>query len=153
MNMNYNLERFITAQEYDYDRALQEIKEGYKRSHWMWYIFPQIKGLGFSYMAKMYEINGLEEAILYLENDVLRSRLLEITTALLQCKNNDIEEIMGYPDDLKLCSCMTLFEIASKEMEQKDEKYKVFGEVLNKFYAGKRDKKTIEIIYQNRGIL
>lgn len=147
--MNYNLERFITAQEEDYDRALQEIKEGYKRSHWMWYIFPQIKGLGFSYMAKMYEINDLEETILYLENDVLSKHLIEISSALLECKNNNIEEIMGYPDDLKLCSCMTLFEIAAKEMQQNDGKFRVFGEVLDKFYAGKRDEKTIEILQES----
>lgn len=135
--MNYNLDRFISAQEMDYATALQEIKAGYKRSHWMWYIFPQIAGLGYSLMAKKYEIVDMGEAKAYMSNEYLKNNLIEITRALLECGNDDIEEIMGFPDNLKLCSCMTLFELAAPEVKE-------FGMVLDKFFGGERDKKTLE---------
>ena len=138
-NMSYNLERFITAQKRDYGIALQEIQSGYKKSHWMWYIFPQIAGLGFSSMAKMYEIQNLDEAKAYMENEYLRSNLIEISKALLECKSDDIEAIMGYPDYLKLCSCMTLFEKVAPEEE-------VFSQVIERFYGGKRDQSTLDIL-------
>lgn len=134
--MNYNLDRFISAQEMDYATALQEIKLGYKRSHWMWYIFPQIAGLGYSPMAKKYEIVDMGEAKAYMSNEYLKNNLIEITRALLECGNDDIEEIMGFPDNLKLCSCMTLFELAAPEVKE-------FGMVLDKFFGGERDKKTL----------
>lgn len=137
--MSYNLNRFIEAQEMDFATALAEIKAGYKQSHWMWYIFPQIAGLGHSFMAKMYEIKDLQEAKAYMENEYLRSNLIEITRALLACENDDIEEIMGYPDNLKLCSSMTLFEVATPEVEE-------FGKVLDKYYAGKRDARTLLLL-------
>ena len=135
--MNYNLDRFISAQEMDYAIALQEIKSGYKRSHWMWYIFPQIAGLGYSPMAKKYEIVDMGEAKAYMSNEYLKNNLIEITRALLECGNDDIEEIMGFPDNLKLCSCMTLFELAAPEVKE-------FGMALDKFFGGERDKKTLE---------
>lgn len=135
--MNYNLDRFISAQEMDYAIALQEIKSGYKRSHWMWYIFPQIAGLGYSPMAKKYEIVDMGEAKAYMSNEYLKNNLIEITRALLECGNDDIEELMGFPDNLKLCSCMTLFELAAPEVKE-------FGMVLDKFFGGERDKKTLE---------
>ena len=137
--MGYDLSRFVKAQEQDYKTALKEIQSGYKRSHWMWYIFPQISGLGFSPMAKKYEIVNLEEAKLYMQNDYLKSNLIEITRALLECENNDIDDIMGYPDNLKLCSCMTLFEVVSPEVEE-------FGMVLDTFLSGERDKRTLELL-------
>ena len=137
--MNYNLERFIAAQERDYATALQEIKSGYKRSHWMWYIFPQIAGLGYSPMAKKYEIISLGEAKAYIENAYLRNNLVEICRALLACGNDDVEDIMGFPDNLKLCSSMTLFEMAAPEIEE-------FRLVLEKFFGGRRDKRTIELL-------
>lgn len=137
--MNYDLNRFISAQKDSYATALSEIKAGYKRSHWMWYIFPQIAGLGHSWMAKQYEIVNLDEAKAYMENDYLRTNLMEISQALLDCGNDDIEDIMGFPDNLKLCSCMTLFELASPEE-------KVFGEVLDKFFDGQRDQRTLELV-------
>lgn len=137
--MKYDLNRFITAQKGSYAVALKEIKAGYKRSHWMWYIFPQIAGLGHSWMAKQYEIVNLDEAKAYMENDYLRNNLIEISQALLDCGNDDIGDIMGFPDNLKLCSCMTLFELAAPEE-------KVFGEVLDKFFDGQRDKRTLELV-------
>ena len=135
--MSYDLSRFIEAQERDYATALDEIKAEYKRSHWIWYIFPQIAGLGYSPMAVKYEIADLQEAKAYMANDYLRNHLIEITRALLACKNNDIGEIMGYPDDLKLRSCMTLFEIAAPDVPE-------FGHVIERFFGGKRDEMTLE---------
>lgn len=136
--MKYDLDRFITAQQHNYAIALQEIKAGYKRSHWMWYIFPQIAGLGHSAMAKRYEIVNLEEAKLYIDNDYLRNNLIEISQALLDCGNDDIEDVMGFPDNFKLCSCMTLFEILAPEID-------VYAKVLDKFFHGERDKRTYEL--------
>lgn len=137
--MSYELERFIVAQERDYATALKEIKSGCKRSHWMWYIFPQISGLGHSPIAKKYEIVDLGEAKAYMENAYLRNNLVEISKALLECGNDDIEDIMGFPDNLKLCSSMTLFELVAPEV-------KVFGEVLDKFFDGNRDGRTIDLV-------
>ena len=105
----------------------------------MWYIFPQIAGLRHSFMAKMYEIKDLQEAKAYMENEYLRNNLIEITRALLACENDDIKEIMGYPDNLKLCSSMTLFEVAVPEIVE-------FGQVLERFYAGKRYKRTLMLL-------
>ena len=136
--MKYDLNRFIIAQQHNYAVALEEIKAGFKRSHWMWYIFPQIKGLGHSAMAKKYEIANLEEAKLYIDNDYLRNNLIEISQALLDCGNDDIEDIMGFPDNFKLCSCMTLFELVAPEIE-------VFSMVLENFYNGERDQSTLEL--------
>jgi len=137
--MKYDLERFISAQKDSYPIALSEIKAGFKHSHWMWYIFPQIAGLGHSWMAKQYEIVSLDEAKAYMENAYLRNNLIEISQALLECGNDDIADIMGFPDHLKLCSCMTLFELVAPEE-------KVFGEVLDKFFDGRRDRRTLELV-------
>ena len=128
--MKYDLERFVVAQERDYAIALEEIKSGYKSSHWMWYIFPQISGLGHSPMAKKYEIVDLGEAKAYIENAYLRNNLVEISRALIECGNDDIEDIMGFPDNFKLCSSMTLFEMVAPEIEE-------FKMVLDKFFEGK----------------
>ena len=138
--MPYDLNRFIAAQERDYETALKEIKEGFKRSHWMWYIFPQISGLGHSPMAKKYEIVDLGEAKAYMENPYLRDNLIRICRALLECGKDDIEDIMGYPDNLKLCSCMTLFEMAAPEVE-------VFNKVLDVYFEGQRDKSTLDLVH------
>ena len=135
--MPYDLNRFIAAQERDYETALKEIKEGFKRSHWMWYIFPQISGLGHSPMAKKYEIVDLGEAKAYMENPYLRDNLIRICRALLECGKDDIEDIMGFPDHLKLCSCMTLFEMVTPEEE-------VFKKVLDVYFKGQRYKRTLE---------
>ena len=137
--MNYDLDRFVKAQAYDYDAALREIRSGRKRSHWMWYIFPQLQGLGFSSTAQYYGIRDLEEAKAYMAHPVLGPRLTEISEALLGLDTCDPSAVMGYPDDLKLRSCMTLFELAAPEQP-------VFGRVLEKYYAGRRDNRTLELL-------
>lgn len=133
------LDRFIRAQEYNYSDALKEIKNGKKISHWMWYVFPQIKGLGKSDTAKLYAIKDLQEAKDYLNNEILSNRLEQICKALLELDCNDAYKIFGSPDDMKLKSSMTLFEIAAPEN-------KIFKRVLDKYFNGERDQKTIEII-------
>lgn len=135
----YNLDRFIDSHEVYYEMALTEIKNGYKYGHWMWFIFPQLKGLGESDLADYYGISNIEEAEEYYNNDYLRKHLIEISKALLQVENKSINYIMGYPDNLKLKSCMTLFELV-------DSKEEVFKKVLDKYYSGERDELTIEII-------
>ena len=135
----YDLDRFKKAQRMDYQIALEEVKAGRKRSHWIWYIFPQLKGLGFSGMSDYYGIEGLDEARAYLSDPVLRNRLLEISEALLNTGENDPSEIFGYPDDLKVHSCMTLFAIADPDIS-------VFHQVLEQFYAGREDQGTIRIL-------
>jgi uncharacterized protein (DUF1810 family) len=134
----YNLERFIKAQEFNYEIALNEIKNGKKVSHWIWYIFPQIDGLGHSSTAKYYAISCLDEAKAYLNNNILKFRLVEICEALLDLDNNDPIKVMGYIDAKKLKSSMTLFNEVSSNS--------IFKQVLDKYYYGKKDNKTLDII-------
>ena len=122
-----------------YEIALKEIRNGEKESHWMWYIFPQLRGLGRSQMAYAYGINGIEEAKAYIEHPVLSARLIEICEALLEHKNEDIEDILGDVDAMKLRSSMTLFAFIS-------EKNSVFFQVLECFYDGKMDEYTLKLI-------
>ena len=136
--MAYDLSRFHKAQQGSYETALAEIRAGRKRSHWIWYIFPQIQGLGYSSTAQYYAIENLEEAKAYLADPVLRERLLEISNALLVLDNCDPSDVMGYPDDLKLRSSMTLFSLADPECT-------VFRDVLDKFYDGREDPRTIAL--------
>ena len=135
----YNLEIFIKMQQEDYDIALKEIESGKKKTHWIWYIFPRLKGLGSSRMADYYGIDGIEEARAYLENEYLRNHLIEIANALLALKSNNPTEILGYPDDLKVRSSMTLFYYADKKIE-------VFKKVIDQFYNGAFDKRTIYLL-------
>ena len=135
---NTGLQRFIEAQNDSYDQALKEIRNGRKLTHWIWYIFPQIKGLGFSYNSEYYGITSLQEAKDYLENELLRKRLFKITESLLMHKGKDIESIMGDIDALKLKSSMTLFDAVQPGS--------VFGEVLDEFYGGERCRRTLEKI-------
>lgn len=137
----YDLNRFLKAQEQSYETALSEIRSGQKRSHWIWYIFPQVKGLGFSYTSEFYGIDGLDEAKAYMGNGLLRKRLVETSEALLSLESSDAGYVMGYPDDLKLRSSMTLFAEASSETE-------VFQKVLDKFFGGKKDQKTLDLLGQ-----
>ncbi|WP_338868921.1 DUF1810 domain-containing protein [Spirosoma sp. SC4-14] len=137
MNEDSGLKRFLDAQQHDYDRALAEIQNGRKQSHWMWYIFPQIAGLGFSHMARFYAIKDLTEATNYLHHPVLGNRLVEIAGALLAIQGKTALQIMGSPDDLKLHSSMTLFSL----VEGADP---VFQNVLDMYYNGKPDPQTIE---------
>lgn len=140
--MKYSLDRFIDAQAEYYERAFNEIKEWKKTSHWIWYIFPQLRGLGYSDLANYYGIEGLEEAKRYIENDCLRENLVNITKELLSL-DGDIEYILGYPDNLKLQSSMTLFKYA-------DPNESVYSEVLDKFYYGKEDQITKNKIKMKR---
>ena len=136
---SYDLDRFINAQTGIYDRALAELREGLKRSHWMWYIFPQIEGLGHSPTTRHYSIKSLEEARQYLAHPVLGPRLTECTEAVLSAQGLSAEDIFGHPDDWKLQSSMTLFELASGPQS-------VFSRVLDKYYQGKRDSQTLQIV-------
>ena len=137
--MAADLSRFLKAQEHDYEQALREIRSGKKRTHWMWYIFPQIQGLGFSSTAQYYAIRDLEEAQDYLAHPVLGARLKEISSALLDLEGLSASEIFGYPDDLKLRSCMTLFRMA-------DLNEPIFLEVLEKYYDGEPDFRTVDLV-------
>ena len=133
------LDKFVSAQARDYDTALAEIRSGYKRSHWMWYIFPQLQGLGFSSTAQYYGIRDLEQAKDYMAHPVLGPRLVEISGALLSLPGSNPSAVMGYPDDLKLCSCMTLFELAAPDEP-------LFARVLEKYYGGRRDRMTLNLL-------
>lgn len=135
---SFNLQRFLDAQDLDYEQALKEIKNGQKRTHWIWYIFPQLASLGHSYNAKYYGISGYDEAAAYLAHPVLNEHLRTITKALLWHKMCKIEDIMGKIDAIKLCSCMTLFDAVSPN--------DIFGIVLIEFYDGVRDKTTLQIL-------
>lgn len=145
--MPYDLTRFKRAQERDYETALTEIRTGAKQSHWMWYIFPQIKGLGFSEVADYYGIDGVDEASAYLADDLLRSRLVEISESLLSLESNDAGQVLGYPDDLKLRSSMTIFLVAVEKLKRYEKATQVFQAVLDKFFDGKKDNKTLSMCF------
>lgn len=132
------MERFIEAQERHYQLALTEVQAGKKQSHWIWYIFPQMRGLGRSYFAHMYGIRDREEAEEYLNHQVLGKRLREITAALLAHEERTAEEIFGDLDAMKVRSCMTLFDIISPE--------DIFSEVLRRFYSNTRCEITIAML-------
>lgn len=135
-----DLNRFTKAQQRDYQTALSEMRQGRKMSHWMWYIFPQIAGLGMSSTAQFYSIVDLEEAKDFLNDDYLGQNLLEISEVLLQNPSSDARYVMGWPDDMKLRSCMTLFDIADEG------KHDVFKKVLQKYFNGEADERTLELI-------
>lgn len=134
----YDIDRFIKMQELYYEVALSEIKDGYKRTHWIWYIFPQLKGLGQSYNSEYYGLDGTKEVIEYMKNLYLKNNMIEICNELYKL-DDSIENIFGYPDYLKLNSCMTLFEYSIPEE-------KIFGKIIDKFYNGKRDRVTLEML-------
>jgi len=135
----YDLNRFVRAQEGDYEQARSEIQRGEKRTHWMWYIFPQIDGLGFSSTAKHYAIKSIEEARAYLDHPVLGPRLLECAEATIAVEGRSATEIFGSPDDLKLRSCATLFACVSPPGS-------VFDRLLAKYYPEGRDEKTLRLL-------
>ena len=141
----YNLDRFLKAQELMYPCALREIKNGRKQTHWIWYIFPQLKMLGRSSTALYYGIDNLEEAKAYLEHPILGTRLREISSVLLALETNDPLDVMGYPDNLKLCSCMTLFSRVTDDDNQ------VFIDVITKFFDGVADPYTINLLNNKEG--
>ena len=138
-NDPYDLNRFVQAQAHDYERALSEIKNGQKRSHWMWYIFPQFDGLGFSPTSKRYAIKSIAEAKAYLNHPVLGPRLIECAEAALSVEGRFAHEIFGSPDDMKLKSCATLFASVSPPGS-------VFDRLLDRFFQGDRDSKTLRLL-------
>jgi len=135
----YNLQRFLDAQGYVYDTVLDELRAGRKSSHWIWFIFPQITGLGHSGMAQKFAIASLDEAKAYLQHPVLGPRLRECTQLVLNVKGRSAEEIFGYPDNLKFCSCMTLFMTATTDNT-------IFKDALLKYFDGKPDTLTLDIL-------
>lgn len=135
----FDLDRFVQAQQGDYDRALAEVRAGRKRSHWMWYVFPQFAGLGFSPMSERYAIKSRAEAEAYLRHPVLGPRLVEICEAASAVEGRSAFEIFGSPDDLKLKSCATLFAEVSPPGS-------VFERVLAKYVGGERDEKTARLM-------
>jgi uncharacterized protein (DUF1810 family) len=143
-NDPYDLGRFLRAQEADYQQALLEIRSGRKRTHWMWYIFPQIDGLAFSSTSKHYSIKSVEEARAYLDHPVLGLRLVECAEAVVGLEGRSATEIFGSPDDLKLRSCATLFACVSPAGS-------VFDRLLGKYYGGGRDEKTLRLLGTGAG--
>ena len=137
--MQHDLNRFIIAQDPVFDDAISELKAGQKRSHWMWFIFPQIHGLGHSETAKRYAIKSTDEARAYLNHPILGTRLLECAEAVKAIQNRSASQIFGCPDDMKFRSSLTLFASVSEEKS-------IFHELIAKYYAGKPDERTIEIL-------
>lgn len=135
MSENDQLDRFIKYHEVDYQKALSEIRAGHKQSHWIWYIFPQLKGLGKSEYSCYFGLDGLEEAKSYYANETLRSHLREITQALLDLPEMDIQKIVPEIDARKLKSSMTLFDVVSPD--------DIFAQVLDRYFYGKRDGLTL----------
>jgi len=135
----YNLNRFIEAQMTTYEGAMLELTRGRKESHWVWYIFPQIEGLGRSDTAKLYSIKSLEEGRAYLEHSVLGPRLIKACEILLSLKDASMDEVMGFPDDLKLLSSMTLFEALSDSSS-------IFTKIIEIYFDDERDETSLEII-------
>ena len=135
----HDLNRFVLAQQGDYERALSELERGRKRSHWMWYIFPQLDGLAFSSTSKRYAIKSIEEARAYLDHSILGPRLLKCAEVVLHIEGRSAREIFGSPDDLKLRSSVTLF-------AQVSEPDSVFDRLLEKYYQGERDDKTLRLL-------
>jgi len=140
---DHGLDRFVAAQEGVYPQALAELRAGLKRSHWMWFVFPQIDGLGRSSMARHYAIRSLAEARAYLAHPVLGPRLAECTRAMLSLQGLTAREILGSPDDLKFRSSMTLFEHAAADKD-------LFARAIDRYYAGKRDSMTLTILGADR---
>ncbi len=135
----YDIKRFVDAHQRSFAIALEEIQAGYKMSHWMWYIFPQIKGLGHSEIAEYYAIKDLDEAKAYLMDPVLSAHMQEICETLLENESNNAEKVMGWPDDLKLRSSMTLFMATDPAND-------IYQKVLDKFFDSKPDEKTLELL-------
>jgi uncharacterized protein (DUF1810 family) len=147
--MKHDLNRFKIAQDNSYSQVLSEIKNGRKTSHWMWYIFPQISGLGKSGTAKKYEIENIKEAEHYLMDDLLSNRLVELTSILAyEIEGKTAEEIFGFPDYFKFHSSMTLFYsvISTKNEWQNNSDYSCFEDAIRKYYNGTLDKLTLDIL-------
>lgn len=133
-----NLSRFYEASDWNYDFALKEIQQGRKRSHWIWFIFPQMRGLGFSSNSQYYGITGRTEAEAFLRDEILGSRLREITAALLEHRGKSTQDILGHIDAIKVRSSMTLFDLVSPN--------DIFAQVLDEFYDGRRCERSLRLI-------
>jgi uncharacterized protein (DUF1810 family) len=143
----YDLRRFVEAQAGVYEQACAELRAGRKRSHWMWFVFPQIRGLGSSEMAVKYAISSLEEARAYLDHAVLGPRLQECAGIVVEVQGRTVQEIFGYPDDLKFHSSMTLFDrAAALSAEAEGSSERVFHEALQKYFGGEMDQGTLDLI-------
>jgi uncharacterized protein (DUF1810 family) len=135
----FDLNRFVEAQESVYSAALTELQAGKKQTHWMWFIFPQIDGLGYSWMARHYAVHNANEARAYLAHTLLGPRLLECSAAVLAIDGASMSEVFGFPDDAKLRSSMTLFaQVAGRDS--------LFARVLDKHFGGQRDDSTLELL-------
>ena len=141
---NYDVSRFLKAQEGTHETAVRELRNGMKMSHWSWWEIPQIAGLGRTYTSQRYAISDLGEAKAFLENATLRAHLLEICEALLSLETSDARQVMDSPDHLKLRSCMTLFSEADPDCAQ-------FRKVLEKYYGGRKDYRTLSILKKQSG--
>lgn len=138
MRDSFDLRRFVDAQEPVYSKVVEELRRGRKASRWMWFVFPQIAGLGFSAMAQRFAIGSRAEAVAYLKHDLLGARLAECTRLVLAARDRSITSILGSPDDVKFRSCMTLFDAVSTQP--------IFGEAIEAFYAEGKDPATLSIL-------
>jgi uncharacterized protein (DUF1810 family) len=142
MSDSFDLQRFVDAQAAVYRQVVEELSHGRKRTHWMWFTFPQITSLGFSAMAQRFAIGSRAEAVAYLEHDLLGPRLLECTGLVLAASEKTITDILGSPDDMKFRSCMTLFDVVSQQ--------EIFAEAIAAFYPDGKDSATLEILETSR---
>ena len=142
MRDSFDLRRFVDAQAAVYPQVVAELSHGRKQTHWMWFIFPQIAGLGFSAMAQRFAIGSHAEAVAYLEHDLLGPRLVECTRLVMAASEKPITDILGSPDDMKFRSCMTLFDAVSKQ--------KIFAEAIAAFYPDGKDRATLAILETNQ---
>lgn len=140
----FDLARFVWAQEGTYEHAVQELRAGRKRSHWMWFVFPQVAGLGYSPTAQRYAIRSLPEARAYLEHSILGTRLVECTQIVNGLQGLSAHAIFGHPDDLKFCSSMTLFELVAGAGSD-------FSTALDRYYGGRRDAVTLRLLEPDAG--
>jgi uncharacterized protein (DUF1810 family) len=142
MNDSFDLRRFVEAQAAVYRQVVEELSRGRKQTHWMWFIFPQIAGLGFSAMAQRFAIGSRAETVAYLEHDLLAPRLVECTRLVVAASEKTITDILGSPDDMKFRSCMTLFDAVSKQ--------EIFAEAIAAFYPDGKDRATLAILEANQ---
>lgn len=144
MSDSFDLQRFVDAQAAIYPRVVEELSRGRKQSHWMWFVFPQMAGLGFSAMAQRFAIGSRAEAVAYLEHELLGPRLIECTRLVMAASEKPVSDILGSPDDMKFRSCVTLFDAVSKQ--------EIFAEAIAAFYPDGKDRATLEILETSRSL-
>ncbi len=149
-NDPFNLQRFLDAQASTFDHARAELASGRKRTHWMWFIFPQLRGLGSSPMAERYVVSGMDEAIAYLSHPVLGARLRDCTAAVNMIEGSSADNIFGYPDNLKFHSCITLFSQAAPAISSAPSGNSVFSIALARYFSGKPDQATLDLLRPER---